>query len=498
MSARHAVVIGGSIAGMSAARALRSQFDAVTILEQDAIPDKPQGRRGTPQSWHNHFLLERGRQSLESLFPGFTDRVVSDGGTLLDPAYDAVQALAGGWFPRSHSTMRVLMASRPQLEASVRSLALNDPNIRFVEQAPVAGLLTSDDSDGPLVTGVVYVDAEQQGRVELAADLVVDAAGRGSKCTKWMAELGIDVEERTLDARVSYSSRWYRWPNEEHSWWKWLTVLPSIEQDSTDEEQYLCSIFPIENNCFIAVMGSWGLPMPTGVDEYEAAARRTRSPEFAKALEASAPLSDVHRTKSTRNVWRRFDQAKKLPAGYIAVGDAVCAFNPIYAQGMTCASTTGVILRDVLSREDYRARSFPTAFYAEQAKLLALPWQLALTRDGAYSHATGTDVMPDGLKKHLVSRYTWSGLQFISEAAFEDDAINVHFDNVLNLHESLSDLLRNPRVLFGLLRYAVRKRLGITRFPQLSSIRTEPRATDYTHLLPDTRTAQPMTETAGV
>ncbi|MGV9669210.1 NAD(P)/FAD-dependent oxidoreductase [Gordonia sp. NPDC003504] len=489
MSTEHAIVIGGSIAGLSAARALRSRFAKVTILEQDTIPDRPQGRRGTPQSWHNHFLLERGRQSLESLFPGFTDCVVADGGTLLDPAHDAVQALAGGWFPRSRSTMRVLMASRPQLEASVRSVALADPGILFLQGTPVAGLLTSEESGGIRVTGVTYVDPDRRERVDLDADLVVDAAGRGSKCVKWMSDIGVQVDERTLDARVSYSSRWYRWPTEDQSWWKWLTVLPSIESDSTDEQQYLCSIFPIENDCFIAVMGSWGLPMPTTVDEFEEASRLTRSPEFARTLDASEPLSGVHRTKSTRNVWRRFDQATGLPAGYLAVGDAVCAFNPIYAQGMTCAATTAVILRDLLSRHDVTDRSFPPAFYAEQAKLLALPWQLALTRDGAYEHATGTDVMRDGTKKKLISRYTWSGFQFITEAAFEDDAINEHFDNVLNLRESLTDLLRNPRVIYGLARYGVRRSLRRSVFPGLSPVEREPRVTDYTHLLSPARTA---------
>ncbi|WP_068270845.1 FAD-dependent oxidoreductase [Aldersonia kunmingensis] len=482
MSTQHAVVIGGSIAGLSAAQALRSRFDKVTILEQDALPDRPQGRRGTPQAWHNHFLLDRGRQSLDSLFPGFTDHVVAQGGTLLDPAYDAVQCLATGWVPRSQSGMRMLFASRPNFESCIRDLARQDPNIRFVENAPVSGLITSSEPSGVRVTGVNYLDPAERATRDLAADLVVDASGRGSKCAKWMTDLGVDIEERTLDAQVTYSSRWYRWPDQDVSWWKWLTVLPSIDPDATDQQRYLCSIFPIEDNSFIAVMGSWGLPMPSTVDDFEAAYRTTRSPEFGRVLDAAEPLTDVHRTKSTKNVWRRFDKAANLPAGYIAVGDAVCAFNPIYAQGMTCAATSGVILRDLLTRRDFHDHSFPVAFYGEQAKLLDLPWQLALTRDGAYDHATGTDVMSNGLMRKLVSRYTWSGFQFMTEAAFEDDVINDHFDKVFNLHESLGEFLRNPRVLYGLLRYGVRKILGRSSLPKLVAPHLEPDATDVTHL----------------
>lgn len=485
MPTHHAVVIGGSIAGMSAASALRTRFDKVTVLEQDSFPEHPRGRRGTPQAWHNHFLLDRGRQSLDQLFPGFTEHVVAQGGSLLDPAYDAVQCLTTGWFPRVRSETRMLFASRPQFESAIRDLARRDPGITFIENAPVTGLSTAPAAFGStLINGVTYADPGDRTIREMPADLVVDAGGRGSKCVKWMKELGIEIEERTLDARVSYSSRWYRWPAEDVSWWKWVTVLPSIAPDSTAEEQYLCSIFPIEDDSFIAVMGSWGLPMPTSTEEFELASRKTRAPEFARVLDASEPLTGVHRTKATRNVWRRFDRASALPAGYIAVGDAVCAFNPIYAQGMTCASTTGIILRDLLSHHDPTDRGFPSDFYERQAALLDLPWQLALTRDGAYGHATGTDVMPDGAKKALVSKYTWSGFQFISEAAFEDVVIKDHFDRVFNLHESLDELIRNPRVLWGLARYGVRKLLRRSRFPRLRPAHETPDPSDMSHLLP--------------
>ncbi len=469
---------------MSAASALRTRFSAVTILEQDIIPETPTGRRGVPQSWHNHFLLDRGRRALDDLFPGFTDHVLAEGGMMLDPAYDAVQCLAGGWFPRSRSEMRMLFASRPKFESCIRDLSRRDPNITYIEGARVKGLVHQRDAAGTRVTGVRYVDPDTGELVVLAADLVVDAGGRGSRCLNWMSELGVEIEEETLDARVSYSSRWYRWPDEDVSWWKWLTVLPSIDRDASVPEQYLCSIFPIEDNCFIAVMGSWGQPMPTTVDEFEAAYRSSRTAEFGRVLDLSEPLSDVHRTKSTRNVWRRFDRVTGLPDGYLALGDAVCAFNPIYAQGMTCASVSALILRDVLAESDVDAHGLPSRFYSRHTELVDLAWQLALTRDGAYDHARGSAVMADGVKKKLVTRYTWSGLQFISEAGFSDKAIDEHFDRVFNLHESLGELLSSPRVIFGLARFGVRKAFGRSPLPALRDPQLVPDPTDITHLRP--------------
>ena len=60
----HAIVIGGSIAGMLAARVLSERFDRVTILDRDDIPDNHEARNGVPQGRHLHLLLEKGQQSM--------------------------------------------------------------------------------------------------------------------------------------------------------------------------------------------------------------------------------------------------------------------------------------------------------------------------------------------------------------------------------------------------------------------------------------------------
>ena len=66
----HALVIGGSLAGLFAARVLTDFFDTVTILDRDVFPVKPDHRKGVPQSYHAHGLLPTGFRILEQLFPG--------------------------------------------------------------------------------------------------------------------------------------------------------------------------------------------------------------------------------------------------------------------------------------------------------------------------------------------------------------------------------------------------------------------------------------------
>ena len=61
----HAVVLGGSMAGLLAARVLSNHFDHVTIVERDPVHDQPESRKGQPQTRHLHVLLAE-HQSTEA------------------------------------------------------------------------------------------------------------------------------------------------------------------------------------------------------------------------------------------------------------------------------------------------------------------------------------------------------------------------------------------------------------------------------------------------
>ena len=65
----HSIVLGASMAGLLAARALSDFFDTVTVVERDMLPDDPVNRRGVPQGRHPHGLLARCALALEELFP---------------------------------------------------------------------------------------------------------------------------------------------------------------------------------------------------------------------------------------------------------------------------------------------------------------------------------------------------------------------------------------------------------------------------------------------
>jgi len=168
-----AVVIGASMAGLLAARALADFYDTVTVLERDTFPLSDLPRKGVPQGRHAHGLLARGRSVIEQFFPGWTDEVVASGGVRGDIASDVSWVGHGVTLKSAPSDLIGLLASRPVLEGHVRRRLLQLPNVRAMENCAVQGLVASEDRSA--VKGVRV----RTGNIEqvIDADLVVDASG---------------------------------------------------------------------------------------------------------------------------------------------------------------------------------------------------------------------------------------------------------------------------------------------------------------------------------
>ncbi|HUN35079.1 MAG TPA: FAD-binding monooxygenase, partial [Trebonia sp.] len=66
----HAIIIGASIGGLTAAAAVSESFERITIIDRDQLPATPAPRRGVPQSRLTHGLTARGEMALGQLFPG--------------------------------------------------------------------------------------------------------------------------------------------------------------------------------------------------------------------------------------------------------------------------------------------------------------------------------------------------------------------------------------------------------------------------------------------
>ncbi|WP_421845414.1 hypothetical protein [Mycobacterium sp.] len=317
-------------------------------------------------------------------------------------------------------------------------------------------------------------------------DLVVDALGRGSSVQSWLEAAGWPaVPVKTLDAKVTYISRWYELPPQEERpdswWWRHIVVMPVQDSDAgrPDEHAFLSNFFPIEADQAIACMGSWGLDMPRTNDDFVASAQRLRTPVFAAAMKESKPTSEVHLTRSTGNKWRRYDQLPTPPLGLVFVGDSICGLNPFYGQGMSAAAASALLLKSALNRAAPLDEGFFRGFLDAQVKELKVPWNLAIARDRGYECATGTEALPSW-QQRIIAAITWPAFNAIVGAAREDEVVDDHFARLFNLDESLGDMFKNRRVLFGLLRYQIKRALGRSTVPYGFDPLLDPPATDYT------------------
>jgi 2-polyprenyl-6-methoxyphenol hydroxylase-like FAD-dependent oxidoreductase len=389
----HAVVIGGSIAGLLAARVLSDHFDLVTVIERDRYPAAPAPRPGVPQSRHVHALLARGLNILEKLFPGLSDELIAAGAVEIEVGSDLAWLNPAGWGIKVDFGIDALSFSRDLLDWVARRRVSSIPNVRLLEDREARGLITNE--CGAAVSGVSFRPRNQafetsgdEGR--LAADLVVDAGGRASRLPQWLAAIGYDPPVETMvDARLGYASRLYKIPARVDAGWKGVFV-----QTAPPEHIRGGLIFPIEGQRWIVTLiGGGGDYPPVDDESFLEFASGLRSPVIYEAIRNAEPLTPITGYRNTENRKRHYERLKRWPSALIVIGDGACAFNPVYGQGMTTAAIGAEwldkCLRENSGRGGGKSGGLALRFQRGLARLNAAPWTLSTGEDYRYRDAQG-------------------------------------------------------------------------------------------------------------
>lgn len=460
-----AVVIGSSIGGLLAARVLGETYREVVLVDRDELPGGPVTRPGVPQARHSHAVLARGREILEELFPGLTDELVAQGagsgdvqqGTLL---YAGPRPMARGF-----SGLRSIAVSRPRLEWAVRERVAALPGVTFLERTSVLDLVFAS-GENPRVVGVLVgsVDGPDTSR-RLDADLVVDASGRNARTPEWLERGGYaaSAEERVrIDA--AYVTRRFRRisDREAHGARAILHVpVPGIPRTGV-------MLYQEDGAWTVSLCGYAGVRPPTDLDGFLAYARSLCSPVIADTIQGLEPLGDPVTYRFPANVRRRYERLGRFPDGLLVTGDALCAFDPTYGQGMSVAAIEAMLLRRCLrdGRHGLAAR-----FFAQAAAQLDAPWSISV---GGSAQAAGFDLEQRPLER-LVGRY----LAALRRSTVDDAVLAGAFMHVTNLAAPLSSLLR-PRFLVRVLRAQLTRRWR-------HRVTDDPRAGTRPHTPPDRR-----------
>ncbi len=376
MAHGHGVIIGGSIAGLTAARALSESFERVTVVERDALPDAVENRPGVPQGKQLHVLLPLGTQVMNEFFDGFTDELAELGCPTFDEVKDTPWFGIQGWRARSDSDVKLIGFRRPLLEQVVRRRVRALPNVEIV-QGTVTGLLADEDRDRIVGVSMTAGDATR----ELDAELVVDASGRGSFSPRWLAALGYDKpEEQHVRAYYGYASRFVR-VNEDDLPDGLRGVITMPFPGRTRGGCFLPSDNGLWTCCAMGAMKDYP---PDDEEGYMAFLRDAPTPLLAQMAELSEPVTEINTYRHPGNQRRLWERLTRRPRGFIPIGDVVASFNPIYGQGMTVAALEASKLRDriVLLGDDLD--TLPDAFMEDLVAAAEFPFSIASGSDANY------------------------------------------------------------------------------------------------------------------
>lgn len=424
----HAVVLGASMAGLLAARVLADAYEQVTVVERDALFPDYAPRKGVPQGRHVHALLARGGVVLDRLFPGFTTDAVDAGVPVADLLGECRWLFSGYKLHQSDIGQPILLCGRPLLEGLVRGRVRALQNVTIRDGHAVAGLSTTPDRRR--VVGV-RVQADGDPEQHLEADLVLDATGRGSRTPLWLEQLGYPkpFAER-VEVGVGYTSRPYRLADGALGKDKlilhgWDPRFPRGAALAVQED----------GRALLTVTGLLGDRPPTdpkALDEFVAS---LRFPDVAEALEGAEPLGDAVPFQYPANVRHRYERLRAFPDGLLALGDAVCAFDPVYGQGMTSAAMQAEALRDLLVQD---APLTWRRHFRAVAGAVEAPWRISSGGDLAFPGVVG--------RRTPAVRLANAYLPRLHAAASADPALAAAFVRVTGLLDEPRALLR-PRVV---------------------------------------------------
>ena len=303
-----AVVLGASMSGLLAARALSGHFERITVVDRDMLPMGDELRKGVPQAVHAHGLLASGCRVMNDIFPGMMEELEARGAPVGDIVGDFVWFQYGRWKLRRDLGLRGITVSRPCLEAAVRRRVKALPNVAFLEGT--IGVKLAFDAAASRVTGLIVRPRERSDQEILDADLVIDASDRGSQSPKWLEELGFDrPEEIVVRVNLGYATRTFeRRPDD------FFNSLGGIITGTPPAGTRSGGVLAAEGNRWVVTLGGTvGDYPPMNEDGWIAFAGSLPVSAVHDLVTSARPLTDIVSYRFPANQRRLYERMKRFP-----------------------------------------------------------------------------------------------------------------------------------------------------------------------------------------
>lgn len=439
-----AVVVGGGYAGLVTARVLADHFAEVLVLERDPVRSDTGVHPHVPQGYHAHALLARGGEALEGLFPGLRAELAELGAPVFDYGERINFLLPTGYAPATKVGIPVQTFTRDELERRLRQRVAALPAVRVL---PATRCETVTASAPGRLDRVRYRTEGDDEATDVTADLVVDTSGRATSVDRWLTDAGLPVSAKTVvKAKITYTSALIERPPDDQQDFDvayQMAFAPDVTRGgvvlAVEHHRWMCSLLGVDEH----------VP-PTDDEGYLDFAHTLDNPRLAEQIKRGTRQGPVHRYTNPGNEWRLHHKNARWPERLIALGDALCVFNPVYGQGLTVAALEAELLGQLLARH----RTGPTgldglsrAYQRAAARVIQVPWTMA----------TSSDLMWAPGRQPLSARFAhWYNQQVFALAVHEPD-VWARFVRVLNM-TAPPTLLFRPAVLTKVVRRLLARR----------------------------------------
>jgi len=206
-AAGSALILGGSVAGGAAALQLSRAGWQVTLVDPEfdrmvSPGDEVVHRPGAPHSVHAHGFGSRAHFELARRLPDVHQTLVEAGAHQVPMSEMVPPSLYDDGRP-GDSDVTVLQVRRHTFDRVLAAAVASSPVTRLPGRA--TGLVLDWEGPLPVVRGLQLSDG-----TVLTADITIDAGGRRSPVSGWLAAAGVSQPERFDECIARYYTRHYR------------------------------------------------------------------------------------------------------------------------------------------------------------------------------------------------------------------------------------------------------------------------------------------------